>query len=438
MNIPWVAGVPLSSHFDVPTMLERILLGLTFVSVFFLVLETLTFRSLWKSYHVFSWWPVAKTVWWSVHVVIWAAFLAAFFMWPTWRGTHPVLLRTIMSVTFALTIPKLFVSAIQLLDEVRALGVLGWLRFTGQETEGAMGRGSFLNVLAQGLGALTFVGMGYGITRGKYAFKVRDLTIRHPRVPKGFEGLRLVQISDAHLGSFDGTPGPVLAALEKVNELKPDVVLFTGDLVNELADEAEPWVDAFARIEAPLGKFSVMGNHDYADYGPFSKQQRAESIARLKDIQSRMGFRMLNNDHVVWEKEGDQLVLLGVENWGKGFRQSGDLGKALEGSGAENSFAVLMSHDPTHFELEVMEGRAPVELTLSGHTHGMQMGIEIPWLGIKWSPSALSYKRWGGLYLEGDQYLHVNRGFGVLGFPGRVGMPPEITVLTLVQGTPEA
>ncbi len=438
MNIPWGAGVPLSSHFDVPTMLERILLGLTFVSVFFLVLETLTFRSLWKSYHVFSWWPVAKTVWWSVHVVIWAAFLAAFFMWPTWRGTHPVLLRTIMSVTFALTIPKLFVSAIQLLDEVRALGVLGWLRFTGQETEGAMGRGSFLNVLAQGLGALTFVGMGYGITRGKYAFKVRDLTIRHPRVPKGFEGLRLVQISDAHLGSFDGTPGPVLAALEKVNELKPDVVLFTGDLVNELADEAEPWVDAFARIEAPLGKFSVMGNHDYADYGPFSKQQRAESIARLKDIQSRMGFRMLNNDHVVWEKEGDQLVLLGVENWGKGFRQSGDLGKALEGSGAENSFAVLMSHDPTHFELEVMEGRAPVELTLSGHTHGMQMGIEIPWLGIKWSPSALSYKRWGGLYLEGDQYLHVNRGFGVLGFPGRVGMPPEITVLTLVQGTPEA
>lgn len=408
------------------------------MSVFFLVLETLTFRSLWKSYHDFSWWPMAKTVWWSIHVVIWAAFLAAFFMWPTWRGTHPVLLRTIMSVTFALTIPKLFVSAIQLLDELRALGVLGWLRFTGQETEGAMGRGSFLNVLAQGLGALTFVGMGYGITQGKYAFKVRDLTIRHPRVPKGFEGLRLVQISDAHLGSFDGTPGPVLAALEKVNELKPDVVLFTGDLVNELADEAEPWVDAFARIEAPLGKFSVMGNHDYADYGPFSKQQRAESVARLKDIQSRMGFRMLNNDHVVWEKEGDQLVLLGVENWGKGFRQSGDLSKALEGSGAENSFAVLMSHDPTHFELEVMEGRAPVELTLSGHTHGMQMGIEIPWLGIKWSPSALSYKRWGGLYLEGDQYLHVNRGFGVLGFPGRVGMPPEITVLTLVQGTPEA
>ena len=150
-------------------MLERILIGLTFVTVFFLILETLTFRSLWKAYGAMSWWPTAKTVWWSIHVVVWAAFLAAFFMWPTWRGTHPVLLRTIMSVTFALTIPKLFVSAVQLVDELRALGVLGWLKVTGQTTEGAMARGSFLNLLGQGLGVFAFLGMGYGITRGKYA-----------------------------------------------------------------------------------------------------------------------------------------------------------------------------------------------------------------------------------------------------------------------------
>jgi hypothetical protein len=231
-------------------MLERILLGLTFVTLFFLVLETLTFRSLWKAYHHLPWWGTAKTVWWSVHVVVWVAFLAAFFMWPTWRGTHPVLLRTIMGVTFALTIPKLFVSAIQLVDELRALGVLGWLKLSGQPTEGAMGRGSFLNVLGQGLGLFAFFGMGYGMTRGKYAYKVRDVEVRHPNVPKAFEGLRVVQLSDAHLGSFEGTPEPVLAALDKVNELKPDVVLFTGDLVNELADEAEAWVEAFAQIEA--------------------------------------------------------------------------------------------------------------------------------------------------------------------------------------------
>ena len=337
-----------------------------------------------------------------------------------------------------MTIPKLFVSADQVVDELRALGVLGWLKVTGQTTEGAMARGSFLNILGQGLGVFAFLGMGYGITRGKYAYKVRDIRVRHPKVPKAFEGLKVVQLSDAHLGSFDGTPEPVLAALGRVQALKPDVVLFTGDLVNELAAEAEPWVEAFANLKAPLGKFSVMGNHDYADYGPFTREERAASIAQLKDIQSRMGFKMLDNEHVVWEKDGERMVLLGVENWGKGFRQSGDLGKALEGSGAENAFTMLMSHDPTHYELEIMNDKAPVELTLSGHTHGMQMGIEIPWLGIKWSPSSLTYKRWGGLYLEGQQYLHVNRGFGVLGFPGRVGMPPEITVLTLVQGSPEA
>jgi uncharacterized protein len=419
-------------------MLERILFGLTFVTLFFLVLETLTFRSLWKAYGHFPWWGTAKTVWWSVHVVIWALFLAAFFMWPTWRGTHPVLLRAITAVTFALTLPKLFVSAIQVVDELRAAGVWAWLKVTGQTTEGAMARGSFLNILGQGVGMLAFVGMGYGITRGKYAYKVRSLTVRHPNVPKAFEGLKVAQISDAHLGSFEGTPEPVLAALKQVNALSPDVILFTGDLVNELAEEAEPWVEAFANLHAPLGKFSVMGNHDYADYGPFSKADRAASIAQLKDIQARMGFRMLDNDHVVWEREGERLVLVGVENWGKGFRQSGDLARALEGSGASETFAMLMSHDPTHYELQVMEGRAPIELTLSGHTHGMQMGIEIPWLGLKWSPSSFTYKRWGGLYLEGSQYLHVNRGFGVLGFPGRVGMPPEITLLTLAQGSPEA
>ena len=209
-------------------------------------------------------------------------------------------------------------------------------------------------------------------------------------------------------------------------------------MVNELADEAEPWVEAFAKIKAPLGKFSVMGNHDYADYGPFSKEERIASVSLLKRIQARMGFQMLNNDHVVWERDGENLVLAGVENWGKGFRQSGNLSAALEGSGAEDNFVMLMSHDPTHYELEVMNDKAPVELTLSGHTHGMQMGIEIPWLGIKWSPSSVTYKRWGGLYLEKTQYLHVNRGFGVLGFPGRVGMPPEITILILAQGSPKA
>lgn len=421
-----------------PYMLERILIGLTFVTVFFAVIEALTFRSLMKVYGEMPWWPTAKMVWWIGHILVWSAFLAAFFMWPTWRGTHPVMLRTIIGVTFVLTIPKLFVGAIQVLDELRAVGMWGWCALIGQSTEGVLTRRSFLNVFGQVAGVLTFLGLGYGVTRGKYDYKVREHVVRHPNLPKAFEGLRVVQLSDAHLGSFAGTPKPVLQALRKVNDLKPDLVLFTGDMVNELADEAEPWVEAFAKIKAPLGKFSVMGNHDYADYGPFSKEERIASVSLLKRIQARMGFQMLNNDHVVWERDGENLVLAGVENWGKGFRQSGNLSAALEGSGAEDNFVMLMSHDPTHYELEVMNDKAPVELTLSGHTHGMQMGIEIPWLGIKWSPSSVTYKRWGGLYLEKTQYLHVNRGFGVLGFPGRVGMPPEITILTLAQGSPEA
>lgn len=419
-------------------MLERFLIGMAIVVMVFFLLESLTYRAIWKAYGSQSWWSAARMFWWGGHGVLWASFLAAVVLWPSWRESHPVLLRAILSITFAVSIPKVFVAAVQLLDELRALGAWTWLKVSGQSTDGAMARGSFLNHVAQALGGLAFFGMAYGILRGKYAYKVRDLVVAHPNLPQAFDGLRVVQLSDAHLGSFEGTPEPVLKALEKVNELRPDVILFTGDLVNDWADEAEPWVESFAALDAPMGKFSIMGNHDYADYGPHDDEERMGSIAKLKSLQSQMGFQMLDNSHVLWEKEGDIVVLAGVENWGRGFRQSGNLSQALQGSDAQDRFTVLMSHDPTHFESMVMNEKAPVELTLSGHTHGMQLGIEIPWLGIKWSPSSLRYKRWGGLYLEGTQYLHVNRGFGVLGFPGRVGMPPEITVLTLVQGEARA
>ena len=252
-------------------------------------------------------------------------------------------------------------------------------------------------------------------------------------LPRGLDGLRIVQISDAHLGSFADTPRPVLEALEGINALEPDLILFTGDLVNTHADEADPWIPAFKALQAPLGKYSIMGNHDYADYGPFEDWEREASRERLKEIHAEMGFKLMLNEHDRIERNGAELVLLGVENWGSGFRKNGDLVKAMQGSGCDDLPTVLMSHDPTHWEEKVMDGKAPVELTLSGHTHGMQFGIEIPWLGVKWSPSKWRYPRWAGLYREGEQYLHVNRGFGVLGFHGRVGMPPEITVLELVQ-----
>lgn len=419
-------------------MILRILFGLAFFALFAGALETLAFRAFWKAYRGMSWWPQAKLIWWIVQGTIWALFISAMVLWPSLRADHPSLLKGIVALMFVVTIPKIVIGCVQLLDEAWALVQWGSAKFSKQSSEGIWSRGSFLNVAAQSSGAIALLGMGYGVRWGKYNYQVRQELIKHPNVPRAFAGLRIVQLSDAHLGSFDGTPDPVLRAIDRVNELEPDLVLFTGDLVNHLAEEAEPWVEPFSKIRAPLGKFSIMGNHDYADYGRFSEEERKASIEQLHDIHRRMGFTMLNNDHVMMEKDGECLVLAGVENWGVGFRQSGDLNQALAGSDANNEFTVLLSHDPTHFESQVMKGKAPVELTLSGHTHGMQIGIQIPWLGVDWSPSSFRYKRWGGLYLEGDQYLHVNRGFGVLGFPGRVGMPPEITVLTLAQGAPEA
>jgi predicted MPP superfamily phosphohydrolase len=249
-------------------------------------------------------------------------------------------------------------------------------------------------------------------------------------LPEGLDGLRIVQISDAHLGSFLEDIEPVEKGLEMINALKPDILCFTGDLVNDSSDEAEPWIPSFRKLEARYGKFSILGNHDYADYARRTDEERERVRARIRAIHGEMGFDLLLDQHRVIEHQGVQLLLAGVQNWGRGFRQSGDLDAAL--NGADTTLpTVLLSHDPTHWEDRVMDGKAPVELTLSGHTHGMQMGLELPALGIKFSPSSLRYKRWGGLYTEGSQMLHVNRGFGLLGFPGRIGMPPEITELTL-------
>jgi predicted MPP superfamily phosphohydrolase len=328
-------------------------------------------------------------------------------------------------------IPKLVMAGFELLELFRSGGGILFNRMAGSSRP--ISRESFLTQLGLGAAGLTFASFLYGVTWGKYAFRVEQIKVPIPNLPSAFNGFRMVQISDAHLGSFVDTPRPVLEALEGINALKPDVILFTGDLVNTHADEAEPWIEAFRGLHAPLGKFSIMGNHDYADYGPFEEFEREASRKRIKEIHAEMGFRLLLNEHHHFEREGERIALIGVENWGKGFRRSGDLSAAMKGSDAEDLCAILMSHDPTHWEEEVMNGKAPIELTLSGHTHGMQFGIEIPWLGIKWSPSQWRYSRWAGLYEEASQLLHINRGFGVLGFHGRVGMPPEITVLEIEQ-----
>jgi predicted MPP superfamily phosphohydrolase len=409
--------------------LSRLIAMFLFISLFVALIEVLSYRSLQRAHDGASWWPAFKSAWWSLSGALWVLFVVNSFMWPRWRDSHPALLSAISMAFIVVMVPKLVLAAFQVVEEVRRLGAIGFRSLQGGGQP--ISRSSFISTLGQGAAALTFGGFLYGVTWGKYAYRIERHRLALRGLPPSLTGLKVVQISDAHLGSFTGTPEPVLEALQRINAMEPDLILFTGDLVNTLAKEAEPWIEAFAGLKARLGKYSIMGNHDYADYGAFTDEERTASINRLHAIHREMGFRLLLNEHERIEAEDGELVLAGIENWGRGFRQSGDLQKALEGSGHEERCTILMSHDPTHWEEQVMGGKANIELTLSGHTHGMQMGIEIPWLGLKVSPSTLRYKRWGGLYEEEGQILHVNRGFGVLGFHGRVGMPPEITLLEL-------
>lgn len=291
-------------------------------------------------------------------------------------------------------------------------------------------RRKFVSTLGWGLAAIPFASILYSIFKGKYNYKVWKYTLYFDNLPKAFDGYRITQISDIHCGSFDNYE-KIRYGVELINSQKSDVILFTGDLVNNLANEVHNWKSLFATLQAPDGVFSIMGNHDYGDYSswetPEAKQQNLEHLFQL---QKQMGWQLLLNEHCYLERDGEKIALIGVENWGHGrFSKYGDLNKAMEGVNTED-FKILMSHDPTHWQEVVLPENKDIQLTLSGHTHGMQCGIEIPgWL--KWSPSQYIYKYWGGMYEEGGKYLNVNRGFGYHAFPGRLGVWPEITVIEL-------
>jgi uncharacterized protein len=409
--------------------ITRMIVTFLFMASLLAALEWLAFRLIQRKWGTLPDWFLIKRCWILAAALVWFGFIINGFMWPTWRVTRPQLLSVLSISFFTVFVPKLILAFFELTELVRAGMEWGSTAVTGSGRP--ISRKSFLTDVGILTSGLTFGSFLYGVTWGKYAFRTEFVRVPIKGLPEAWEGFRMVQFSDAHLGSFVNTPKPVLDALEGIAGLNADVILFTGDLVNTHADEAEPWIPSFSNLSAPLGKYSVMGNHDYADYGPFEESEREASRVRLREIHGEMGFRLLQNEHVTFERGDSKLVLIGVENWGRGFRKNGDLPRAMEGSGCEEHPTILMSHDPTHWEEQVMNNAAPIELTLSGHTHGMQFGIEIPWLGVKWSPSQWRYSRWAGLYTEGSQHLHVNRGFGVLGFHGRVGMPPEITVLEL-------
>lgn len=297
-------------------------------------------------------------------------------------------------------------------------------------------RRQFVSQIALGIAAIPFASFLYGIVKGKYNFKVLKYTLHFEDLPEAFDGYQITQISDIHSGSFDNKE-KIEYAVDLVNQQGSDLILFTGDLVNNTASEMRPWKNIFSKLTAKDGMFSVLGNHDYGDYMSWeSKEEKANNLEELKSVQKEIGFDLLLDSSRYIEKNGERIAIIGVENWGKGFKQKGDLKKAA--SNVEpNDFKILMSHDPSHWQYQVIDDDYHYHLTLSGHTHGMQFGIEIPgW--IKWSPVKWRYKYWAGIYEEKNQFINVNRGFGFLAFPGRVGIWPEITVIELKKGSKTA
>jgi predicted MPP superfamily phosphohydrolase len=327
------------------------------------------------------------------------------------------LISWLMAAMLLSFIPKLIGVPLLLLEDITRL------------FRGFPPRSTWVSEIALIVAAIPFFGLLFGLTRGRHHYQVHRETLYFNDLPETFDGFTLTQLSDIHAGSFTSDKG-VNKGIDMVNAQQSDVILFTGDLVNNMASEMDPWISAFSRLTAPIGKYSVLGNHDYGDYMRWnSEEDQLSNLNQLKQVHQQIGFKLLLNQAIKIEKEGSSITLIGVENWGKGgFHKYGDLLKATENV-QDDQFKILMSHDPSHWEAKTLLHEKRIDLTLAGHTHGMQFGIEL--FGFKWSPIKYVYKQWAGLYQKKERYLYVNRGFGFLGLKGRVGIWPEITVITL-------
>ncbi|SDQ05698.1 hypothetical protein SAMN05421664_0212 [Chryseobacterium soldanellicola] len=336
--------------------------------------------------------------------------------------------QIMISLFVVFILPKIFIVLFLLIDDIFRTGsyLIGFARPTENFFPE---RRKFLSLLGLGLGGVLSALFIDGITFGKYRHKVRKVKVKFANLPKSFKGYKIIQISDVHSGSFSD-PSKLEHAIELINEQNADLILFTGDMVNNVADEFKPFIPLFSKIKSKDGKLAVLGNHDYGDYVTWnSPDEKKKNLDTLIDYEKQAGFDMLRNENRVIEKNGEKLYILGVENWGlKPFPQFGRLDDALKDV-PKDATKILMSHDPTHFDYVVKKHPTDVHLTLSGHTHGMQFGLDLK--NIKWSPVQYRYPKWADLYESEDKMLYVNRGFGVLGYPGRVGVLPEITLFEL-------
>ena len=411
--------------------MSRWIITLIIASIIFFVVEFYAFQALktiTKNKYI-------KWLWIIVAVAIYANFFYTILSTPRSAGqTKAFQLAFGLLLTFL--IPKLVLVAFMFGEDVVRVFQKMISAFSSGETKLLAGRRQFISKLALGLAAIPFASFLYGIIQGRYNYKVLKYQLTFKDLPETFDGLKITQISDIHAGSFTSKE-KVQYGVDMINEQKSDVILFTGDIVNNKATEMDGWIDMFKNLEAPLGKFSVLGNHDYGDYTEWkTKEDKINNFKAIKGVHPKIGFDLLLNDNRFLEKDGQRIAIVGVENWGKGFNQSGDLKKASSGV-EKNDFKILLTHDPSHWEYQVKKDDFNYHLTLSGHTHGLQMGIEIPGF-FKWSPSQYVYKQWAGLYNEFGRFINVNRGFGYHAFPGRVGIWPEITVIELKKGVKEA
>ena len=349
-------------------------------------------------------------------------------------GQTPMTMIT-LGLLLLVLVPKLILTFVMALEDILRLliGTRNYFANYDKEASFLPERRRFVSQVALGIAAIPFLSLIYGMTIGKYNFKVLKQTLFFPDLPDEFDGFKITQISDIHSGSFDN-PDKIQHAIDLVNEQSSDLILFTGDIVNTHATEMHPWIDTFNKIQKhEYGKYSVLGNHDYGEYVDWpSEVAKEENFNAIKNLYGQIGFNLLLNEHVKIKKGNDEIALVGVENWGVKFKKAGDLNKASENLNKED-FKILMSHDPSHWEMEVKNHPKHFHLTLSGHTHGMQFGIEIPGF-FKWSPVEYVYKQWAGLYENVGRYIYVNRGLGFHAYPGRVGIMPEITVIELKKG----
>lgn len=347
------------------------------------------------------------------------------------RGMNPFH-EYIFSLLVTFFITKLvFITVLSLGDLARFFyGIRNLIVHKGKKNDQPYfpSRRKFISELGILSAAFPFTGLIYAMVIGKYDYKVHRETIYFDGLPEAFDGFTITQISDIHSGSFDNTAA-VQRGIDLANAQKSDLFVFTGDLVNDAAWEIEPYIKNFKQLKAPYGQYSILGNHDYGDYVKWDNEaQKAANFDKLKQHHQELGYKLLLNENVELEKDGQKISLIGVQNWGRGFIQKGDLDKALEGVD-KDAFKILLSHDPTHWEDKVRFNDTTIDLTLAGHTHGAQFGVEIP--GFRWSPVKYHYIDWAGLANHNNRYLYVNRGFGFLAFSGRLGIWPEITVITL-------